>query len=97
MTEYEKNSIQHSIWAIKANVNLIRNEFAKLNEQGVRVQGLAIKGVFADFEAEHSDMRFSDGYISRVAEAFDGDTRPWGIPSEGEKQFTLENMCLRGR
>lgn len=97
MTDKEKDNIQASIKAIKANVDFIRREFTYLNQLGVRVQGLAIKGVFADCEAEHSDLRFSDGYISRVAEAFDGDTRPWGIPSEGEKQYTFEDMCLRGR
>ena len=98
MTDKEKKkNIQTFIRAIKENVDAIRSEFRYLKSLGVRVQGLAIKGVYADVEAEHSDMRFSDGYISRVAEAFDGDTRPWGIPGEGERQYTLDDMCLRGR
>ena len=96
MTDKEKTKIRRSILDIKNSVDDIRSEFTYLNSLGIRVQGLAIKGVFADFEAEHSDMRFSDGYIVKVAEAFDGDTRPWGIPSEGEKQYTFEDMCLRG-
>lgn len=96
MTEQEKDSIRQSIWAIKANINLIRKEFDTLKEYGVEVQDMHIEGVGMDFNGVHAEMQISGGAIRDVAGAVNQITQPFGLSGSGTRYFSLSDLEVRG-
>lgn len=94
---HKLSEINQTVWSIKGLIKLIRQEMAYLENLGVTVDYLAIKGPKNEFEAEHADMGLFSGSIGSVAKAFKTSPRTWCSITPNEKQVTVEDLTIRGR
>jgi hypothetical protein len=94
---YRLSEISQAMWSIKGLIKLVRQEMAYLDNLGVTVDFLSIKGPKNEFEAEHADMKLYSGSIGRVAKAFKTPVRTWCTVTPSEKQVTVEDLTIRGK
>lgn len=93
---FRLNEINQTIWSIKGLISLVRQEMAYLENLGVTVDFLSIKGPKNEFEAEHADMKLFSGAIDSVAGAFEASARAWCDITPREKQVVVEDLTIRG-
>ena len=92
-----KNDIRQSIWAVKAHIDLIRQELIELEGLGVKVSEVVVHGHYMDYGDYYSDITMIPGKgITEAAEAFAIPTQPWGT-DEHDRSFMLEHTEVRGR
>jgi hypothetical protein len=94
---YKLSEINKTVRSIKDLTGIIRREMAYLENLGVTVDFLSIKGPKSEFEAEHADMKLYSGSIDRMAKALKTPVRTWCTVTSSEKQVTVEDLTIRGK
>ena len=94
---YRLSEINQTVWSIKGLAKLIRQEMAYLENLGVTVDFLSVKGPKNEFETEHADMKLFSGSIGDMAKAFKTSPRAWCAVTPIEKQVTVGDLTIRGR